>query len=311
MGHDDIYGRKNGTETMKTLVVIVGPTASGKTESAITLAKALNTEIISCDSRQFYKELDIGVARPSPEELAAVPHHFIASRSVIHPYNAYQYEHEALELLNKLFSHNDTVIAVGGSGLYIDALCNGINFLPDPTPELRKALSKKIADGGLPEMLDELQNLDPEYYAIVDKQNPIRIQRALETIISAGCKYSELLSKPLEPRPFRIIKIGIKSERDELRQRISLRTERMIEQGLVDEVSGLQKYRELNTLNTVGYKEIFSFLDNLTTLQKAVTEIKNHTWQYAKKQLTWFARYDDIHWVERNNLPMMLSAIGL
>ena len=309
MGHDDIHGQKNGAETMKTLVVIVGPTASGKTESAITLAKALNTEILSCDSRQFYKELNIGVARPTPEELSAAPHHFIANRSVTHPYNAYQYEHEALDLLKALFTKNDTMIAVGGSGLYIDALCTGINYLPDPTPELRDSLSKKIANGGLPEILDKLQALDPEYYAIVDKQNPIRVQRAMETIITAGCKYSELLSKPLEPRPFRIVKIGIKTDRDELRQRISLRTERMIEQGLLNEVSCLQQYRGLNTLNTVGYKELFSFLDNFTTLQKAVTEIKNHTWQYAKKQLTWLARYNDIHWVERNDLSMMLSAL--
>lgn len=292
---------------MKRLIVIVGPTAIGKTAAAIEVARQLETEIVSCDSRQFYKELDIGVARPSPEELAAAKHHFIACRSVTEPYNAFDYEHDALNTLSTIFESHDTAVAVGGSGLYVDALCNGINLLPDPTPELRAELSQKIADGHLDELLGELQRLDPEYYAIVDRQNPMRIQRALETIYTSGQPYSSLIGKKLPQRPFDIVKIGLQCERTELKERIYRRVDMMMGQGLPDEVRSLLPFRSLNTLNTVGYKEVFEYLDGRCTIGQATTNIKNHTWQYAKKQLTWLKRYDEIKWVDRKKIDEILQ----
>lgn len=292
---------------MKRLIVIVGPTAIGKTAAAIEVARQLETEIVSCDSRQFYKELDIGVARPSPEELAAAKHHFIACRSVTEPYNAFDYEHDALNTLSTIFESHDTAVAVGGSGLYVDALCNGINLLPDPTPELRAELSQKIANGHLDELLGELHRLDPEYYAIVDRQNPMRIQRALETIYTSGRPYSSLIGKELPQRPFEIVKIGLQCERTELKERIYRRVDTMMEQGLLDEVRSLLPFRSLNTLNTVGYKEVFEYLDGRCTIGQATTNIKNHTWQYAKKQLTWLKRYDEIKWVDRKKIDEILQ----
>ena len=292
---------------MKRLIVIVGPTAIGKTAAAIEVARQLETEIVSCDSRQFYKELDIGVARPSPEELAAAKHHFIACRSVTKPYNAFDYEYDALNTLSTIFESHDTAVAVGGSGLYVDALCNGINLLPDPTPELRAELSQKIASGHLDELLGELQRLDPEYYAIVDRQNPMRIQRALETIYTSGQPYSSLIGKKLPQRPFDIVKIGLQCERTELKERIYRRVDMMMGQGLLDEVHSLLPFRSLNTLNTVGYKEVFEYLDGRCTIGQATTNIKNHTWQYAKKQLTWLKRYDEIKWVDRKKIDEILQ----
>lgn len=286
---------------MKRLIVIAGPTAVGKTAAAISLAKELHTEILSCDSRQFYSELDIGVARPSPAELAAAPHHFIACRSVCNPYNVFNYEHDALALLDRLFNQHDEVIAVGGSGLYIDALCNGINIMPDPAPELRAELSQKIKDGLLDELLEELKLRDPQYYAVVDRNNPIRIQRALEVIRTTGRSYSEIIDNPLPERPFEITKIALHCERDELRRRIGIRVDKMMEQGLMEEAESLLPYRRLNTLNTVGYKELFAHIDGQCTLQQAVSDIKTHTWQYAKKQLTWLRRDPSVKWVGRED----------
>lgn len=281
---------------MKQLIVIVGPTAIGKTATAVRMAQQMHTEIISCDSRQFYNEMNIGVARPSPDELEAAKHHFIACRSVSNPYNVYDFEHDALALLNSLFVNHDTVIAVGGSGLYIDALCKGINLMPDPSPELRNELSSRIANGQLDLLINELKRLDPDYYNVVDLKNPIRIQRALEVIYTSGLPYSQLIGKPLPDRPFEIEKIGLRCQRDTLRQRIYSRVEIMMTQGLLQEAESLIPYRHLNTLNTVGYKELFSYFDGKCTLQQAVTDIKNHTWQYAKKQISWFARYSNISW---------------
>lgn len=281
---------------MKRLIVIVGPTAIGKTATAVRMAQQMHTEIISCDSRQFYNEMNIGVARPSPDELEAAKHHFIACRSVSSPYNVYDFEHDALALLDSLFVNHDTVIAVGGSGLYIEALCKGINLMPDPSPELRNELSSRIANGQLDLLISELKRLDPDYYNVVDLKNPIRIQRALEVIYTSGLPYSQLIGKPLPERPFKIEKIGLRCQRDTLRQRIYSRVEIMMTQGLLQEAESLIPYRHLNTLNTVGYKELFSYFDGKCTLQQAVTDIKNHTWQYAKKQISWFARYNDISW---------------
>jgi len=281
---------------MKRLIVIVGPTAIGKTATAVRMAQQMHTEIISCDSRQFYNEMNIGVARPSPDELEAAKHHFIACRSVSNPYNVYDFEHDALALLDSLFVNHDTVIAVGGSGLYIEAICKGINLMPEPSPELRNELSSRIANGQLDQLISELKRLDPDYYNVVDLKNPIRIQRALEVIYTSGLPYSQLIGKPLPERPFKIEKIGLRCQRDTLRQRIYSRVEIMMTQGLLQEAESLIPYRHLNTLNTVGYKELFSYFDGKCTLQQAVTDIKNHTWQYAKKQISWFARYNDISW---------------
>ena len=284
---------------MKRLTVIVGPTAIGKTREAIRRARELDTEIVSCDSRQFYHELNIGVARPTPDELAAAPHHFIACRSVRDPYNAYTYAEAALQCLETLFATHDEVIAVGGSGLYIDALCQGINLLPDPTPELRAQLSQRLNEGGLADMLDELRLHDPETYATIDRNNPIRVQRALEVILTSGRPYSQLLRQPLPPRPFEVRKIGLYCSRDTLRERIDQRIDAMVEQGLLDEVRQLVPLRDLPALHTVGYQELFPYLDGKQPLERAIVEIKSHTWQYAKKQMTWLKRYNEITWLEQ------------
>lgn len=288
---------------MKQLVIIAGPTAIGKTALAIEMARRLGTEIVSCDSRQVYHELNIGVARPSTEELAAVRHHFIACRSILEPYNAWQYGEDAREVVTTLLAHHDTVIAVGGSGLYIDALCHGISHMPDPTPELRQALSQQIADGGLPELLQRLEREDPEYYAVVDRNNPIRIQRAMEVIITSGKPYSQHLKADSEPLalPYRIVKVALRAERPWLRDRIDRRVDMMVQQGLLEEVKSLSPHRGLNTLNTVGYKELFAYLDGQCTFGQALTDIRNHTWQYAKKQLTWLRRYTDILWLDADS----------
>lgn len=273
----------------------------GKTAAAVRLARRLRTEIVSCDSRQFYSELNIGVARPTEEELALAPHHFIACRSVANPYNVYDFEHDALALLDSLFECHDDVVAVGGSGLYIDALCKGINFMPDPSPELRARLQEMVRNGKVDEMAADLRRLDPEYYAVVDLRNPIRIQRALEVIYTSGQKYSVLIGKPLPERRFQVVKLGLRCQRDLLRERIDVRVDQMIRQGLLDEVGSLIAFRHLNTLNTVGYKELFAYLDGLCSLDKAIADIKTHTWQYAKKQLTWLARYPEIEWRDNND----------
>lgn len=290
---------------MTTLILIAGPTAIGKTALAIEWAKALHTEIISFDSRQFYRELNIGVARPSEEELSAAKHHFIACRSVTEPYNVFDYEHDALSLLEGLFRKHDTVIAVGGSGLYIDALCQGIALLPDPAPGLRERLQQE----SLESKQRQLQALDPIYYAQVDKQNPVRLQRALEVILTAGRPYSEIIQPSQTPRPFRIVKVALHAERDIIKERINLRTDAMIRQGLIEEARQMLPHRHLNTLNTVGYKEIFAHLDGTISLEKAVADIKTHTWQYAKKQLTWLRRYNDMVWLDRANFQHSLQVL--
>lgn len=280
----------------KTLIVIVGPTAIGKTAYAIDVARHYATEIVSCDSRQCYRELNIGVARPSREELQAVPHHFIANKSVTEGYNVYTYEQEALMCLKQLFIHHDVVVAVGGSGLYVDALCRGIALLPDPPQQLRDALSQQLKTEGLAPLQEKLKQLDPTYYNIVDKKNPIRLQRALEVCLTTGHPYSELIQQKIEPRPFRIIKVGLQCDKTTLRERIDSRADKMMQDGLLEEVKALHPLRHLQTLNTVGYKELFTYMDGTTSLEQAITEIKLHTWHYAKKQISYFARDKEIIW---------------
>ena len=272
----------------KKLIVVAGPTAVGKTAHAVALAQRLDTEIVSCDSRQFYRELSIGVARPTDEELAAVHHHFIACRSVTEPYNIYDYEHDAMAVVARLMETHDTVVAVGGSGLYIDALRATPAVLPSPTAELRSMLQQMP----LEEKRAQLRLLDPDYYARVDLRNPVRLQRALEVCLTAGRPYSQVLAdQQTAPRPFTIEMQVLSMEPAALRERIDRRVDRMMADGLLDEVRQLLPYRHLNTLNTVGYRELFPVLDGHAAVDEAVAQIKLNTWHYARKQLTWLKRY--------------------
>lgn len=278
---------------MPTLYVILGPTAVGKTAYAIRLAQELGTEILSCDSRQFYEELNIGVARPSPEELRAVPHHLVASRSIHNPYNVFDFEQDALRCLEGIFSHHDVAVAVGGSGLYVEALCQGVAQLPDPAPGLREHLSHQIATQGIQPLLDLLQRLDPEYFQIVDRRNPVRVQRALEVCLTANKPFSELLKQPVRPRPFDIERRVLSMPNERLKERIYLRVDQMLESGLEAEARALFPFRTLQPLNTVGYKEFFSAWDinpSVTPLSLVSQQIKDHTWQYARKQMTWLRK---------------------
>lgn len=295
---------------MKILFVIVGPTAIGKTALAIEVAKRLGTEIVSCDSRQFYKEMNIGVARPSDEELSAVKHHFIAHRSVVDSYNAFDFEQDALAKLEDLFGDKECAVAVGGSGLYVDALCQGIALLPDPRPGLREELQLQLKQEGIESFQRQLEALDPEYYAEVDRQNPVRLQRALEVILTSGQPYSQIIKQTQRPRPFKVVKIGLRAEREIIKDRINRRVDVMEDMGLVEEVAGLMAFRDLIALKTVGYKEIFSYLDGDISLERSLADIKTHTWQYAKKQLTWLNRYEDIFWINIEKKLQFLQVLS-
>ena len=280
----------------KFLVVIAGPTAVGKTDVAITLAKEWHTEIISADSRQFYSEMSIGTAKPDSQQLNEVKHHFVGQLSIHDYYNVSKFETESLLLLQKLFEIHDIVFMVGGSGLYIDAVCKGIDDFPDPEPELRAYLKGIYMDDGIGKLQEMLLSLDPEYYATVDINNPNRLLRALEVCHTTGKKFSEQRLNSAKNRDFRIIKIGLALPRPELFSRIESRVDQMIENGLVKEVENLLPFRHLNALKTVGYKEIFEFLNSEITLQQAIVNIKTNTRRYAKRQLTWFNRTDEYKW---------------
>lgn len=272
----------------KRLIVVAGPTAVGKTAYAVRLAQELRTEIVSCDSRQFYSELNIGVARPSPDELAAVPHHFIACRSVTEPYNIYDYEQDAIRVIERLFENHDTVVAVGGSGLYIDALLATPARLPNPSAELRRQLQQMPIE----DKRSQLRLLDPDYYGRVDLRNPVRLQRALEVCLTDGRPYSAILAEQQSvPRPFATEVRVLSLPSDELRERIDRRVDAMMEAGLLDEVMSLLQYRHQSTLNTVGYRELFAVADGSDTLVHAVEQIKLNTWHYARKQMTWMRKY--------------------
>jgi tRNA dimethylallyltransferase len=277
---------------MPKLIIIAGPTAVGKTAYAVRLARELGTEIISCDSRQFYRELRIGVARPTDEELSIAPHHFIACRSVSDPYNIFDYRQDALKVARQLFENHDTVLAVGGSGLYIDALLHPVAPMPDPTPELRRQLQ----DMPLDEKRAQLRLLDPDYYARVDLRNPMRLQRALEVCLTTGRPYSQVIAendqrKP-SPHPWQTEVQVLTMERAVQPRRIALRDDQRMHDGLLDEVRSLLSYRTLNTLNTVGYRELFPVVDGVAELEAAVDAIKLNTWHYARKQMTWMRRYE-------------------
>jgi tRNA dimethylallyltransferase len=273
-----------------TLIVIAGPTASGKTAYSIKLAQSLNTVILSADSRQFYKEMSIGTAAPTEEELAQVKHYFVHHISIEDKYDVADYERDALQLLEKLFQDHDTVIMTGGSGLFIDAVCNGIDEMPDIQPEIREKVQKLYDDGGLRALQDEAQHLDPEYFAIVDQQNPRRLQRALEICYQTGKTFTSFRQRKPAQRDFEIKKYALLWDRQELINRIDLRVDMMMEQGLLEEAKALYPKRHLNALNTVGYKELFAYFDGDCTLEEAIELIKIHTRQYAKRQMTWLRK---------------------
>ena len=280
----------------KQLLVIVGPTAVGKTSLAIQLAQKLNTEIISADSRQFYKGLTIGTAAPTADELKQARHHFVGHLPVDRAYNVSQFEQDVIHFLNSYFQSSDSAIMVGGSGLYIDAVCNGIDDLPDADEKLRKHLKMRLEKEGLENLVEELRLLDPAYFEIVDKNNPNRILRALEVCLATGKTFSSLRNRPSKQRNFQIVKIGLEMPRPELVERIHKRVDQMIATGLIEEVRSFLPVRDLNALNTVGYKEIFNYLDGEWTLDFAIEKIKTHTRRYAKRQMTWFKKDKSIRW---------------
>ncbi len=274
----------------KTLKIVIGPTAVGKTDYSIELAKKHNSPIISCDSRQLFKELKIGTAPPSVEQLAEVKHYFIFSHSIFDYYTAGKYELEAMALLTELFKTHDTLVMVGGSGLYVDALCKGMDDFPEADQDLRQALMKRLTAEGLESLSAELKLLDPESYDAIDISNPQRVIRALEVTIFTGKKFSSYKTSPSKKRDFAIEKILLMRDRDELYDRINRRVDLMMEAGLEDEARSLFQNRNLPALNTVGYKELFDFFDGKCSLAEAVDLIKRNSRRYAKRQITWWRR---------------------
>lgn len=294
----------------KYLVVIAGPTASGKTATAIKVAKALGTEIISADSRQFYKELPIGTAAPTPEEQAEVQHHMIHNLNVEDKYDVADYEQDVLNLLNQLFVNHDAVVLTGGSGLFIDAVCKGLDSIPDISEEVRNKVDELYKKSGLIALQNEVERIDPEYYSVVDKYNPRRLQRAVEVCYQTGLTYSSFRKNTVKQRDFKIIKVALLWERSELIMRINKRVDIMVNEGLVEEAKAMYPKRHLNSLNTVGYKEIFEHFDGKVSLDEAIENIKINTRQYAKRQMTWLRKNNDYKWFTIDELDEMLNYIN-
>lgn len=292
-----------------TLIVVVGPTGSGKTALAVELARHYSAPIISTDSRQVYRGMAIGTAQPTKEELSAATHYFIACREPEDEYNCGRYEVDALELLDKLFKEHDYVVAVGGSGLYVQALCSGMDRLPEADERLRAELKQRLANEGLSSLVDELRKLDPSYAEQVDIQNPARVMRALEVCLTTGRPYSEQRLGVEAERSFNIVKVGTDMPRDVLYERIDRRVDMMVTEGLVDEVRALLPKRELNALQTVGYRELFDYFDGVCTLEEAIELIKRNSRRYAKRQLTWFRRDSAIAWFSPNDLCPIIEYI--
>ena len=293
----------------KKLVVVVGPTAVGKTATAIFLAQHYNTEIISADSRQFYCEMNIGTAKPDSEELTAAPHHFINSHSIKEEYSAGDFERDALQLLDKLFQSKDVVIMVGGSGLFVRAVCEGLDDLPKAPEGVREGLNKSFEEQGLEPLKARLKEIDPQYYAIADIDNPQRVIRALEVYEATGNPISYYQKKDLSKRPFDIVTIGLNMEREKLYERINLRVDKMMEAGLLEEVNALAAYRHKPAMLTVGYSEIFDYLDGSTSLQEAVDKVKQNSRRYAKRQITWFKKYGNTTWFEPKDMNAIMHFI--
>jgi len=280
----------------KTLIVITGPTAVGKTRLCLDIARHFDIPIINADSRQIYKELSIGTAKPTAEEQQLVKHYFVGTLSLQDYYSASLFESQVMDLLSTLFKHSDYALMAGGSMMYIDAVCNGIDDIPTIDDETRATMKQRLADEGLERLCDELRRLDPEYFEIVDRQNPKRVVHALEICTMTGRTYTSFRKREKKARPFRIVKIGLNRERTELYERINARVDTMIKQGLLLEAQSLYQQREQNALNTVGYKELFDYLDGRWSLDEAVERIKGNTRRYARKQLTWYKKDPLIRW---------------
>lgn len=280
------------------LICVVGATAIGKTSLSIALATAFNTEIISADSRQFYSSMNIGTAVPSAQELEAAPHHFIQHKSIFDSYNVGDFEREALLKLDTLFSKKSTAILVGGSGLYVDAVVNGLDHFPDIDKQIREALNTQLDNDGLAFLQQELMRVDPLYYKTMDTENPRRVIRALEIYRATGKPYSSFLKDRAANRNFKTLYIGLTAERPIVYQRINKRVDIMLENGLLEEVKQLRAHKDLNALQTVGYRELFQYFDGTLTLEKAVEEIKKNTRRFAKRQGTWFRKNKQIHWFD-------------
>ncbi|MFK7786521.1 MAG: tRNA (adenosine(37)-N6)-dimethylallyltransferase MiaA [Crocinitomicaceae bacterium] len=282
--------------TIKQLIVISGPTASGKTSLSVELAKHFNTCVLSADSRQFYKEVSIGTAKPSQEEMDGITHYFIGSHHLTDEVTAAQFEREGLQLLDDLFQKHQVIILTGGSGMFVDALCNGLDDIPT-SRALREELQQEVDKGNLESLLEELKAKDPIYFKQVDQKNPVRVIRAVEVIRLTDKPYSELRKAAPKKRPFKVQRFVIDHERESLYNRINLRVDLMMEAGLLDEVKSVISYRHLSSMNTVGYKELFSYLDGNCSLEAAVDMIKQNSRRYAKRQLTWLRRNPDAQWI--------------
>jgi len=293
----------------KYLVIILGPTGVGKTDLSIDIAKEFSTEIISCDSRQFYKELNIGTAVPSTEQLQEVKHHFIQHLSIKDYYNVSNFEQDSLNLLDELFKTKDVVIMTGGSMMFIDAICKGIDFMPDIDIEIREELKQRLEKEGIEPLRFELKRLDPDYYNEVDLKNGKRIIRALEVCYQTGKTFTSFRKHTPIKRDFEIIKLGLNIEREKLYERINLRVDKMIEAGLIDEAKENLKFREYNSLNTVGYKELFQYFDGEISQEKAIELIKRNTRHYARRQMSWFNRDEQIKWFEPSEKDAVVSYI--
>ncbi len=295
--------------TGKHLIVITGPTAVGKTALSIHIARHFSTEILSADSRQFYKEMSIGTAKPSEAERAQVKHHFIDTLSIQETYTAGTFETEALALLETLFQCHDTVVLTGGSGLFINALCEGLDDIPKVAPEIREQLTAQFEEEGLAPLLEELKVKDPDYYTAVDQKNPVRILRALEICRGTGKPFSSFRTSEKKTRPFSLIKIGLNRGREELYERINTRMEQMLKEGLVEEARSLYTYRNSNPLQTVGYSEVFGYIEGEYNYEEMVRLLKRNSRRYAKRQLTWFTKDQDYRWFHPDQEKEILAFI--
>jgi tRNA dimethylallyltransferase len=297
------------TPSNQILLVIAGPTAVGKTDLCINLAKKFNTAIISADSRQFFREMDIGTAKPGKEALAQATHYFIGNKSIHEPYNVRDFEREAIDLMEDLFQKHSLLILTGGSGLYLDAVVHGLDEIPDIDPEIRDTLIREFREFGLPYLQEKLGRLDPVYHQQVDLQNPHRLVRALSVCLGTGRPFSDFRRKKQVSRFFHPIKIALNRERQELYERIDRRMDEMIDSGLFEEAKRLYPYREVNALQTVGYKEVFGFFDGRYDRIEAVRLLKRNSRRYAKRQLTWFRKDPDYQWFHPDAVEHMLDWI--
>lgn len=294
---------------MKTVVVVAGPTGIGKTRTGLALAKDYNSVIVSADSRQIYREIPIGTAAPTPEEQAEIPHFLVGTRSVFDYYNAFEFEQDALRCVQEAFVDKDVVFMVGGSMMYLDAFCNGIDELPTVDPQLRKDLMARFSEEGLASLRMQLKQLDPEFYKQVDLKNAKRVIHALEICLMTGRPYSSLRTQPKKKRPFQIIRVGLHMDRALLYERIDLRVEQMLAKGLEEEARSLWPHRDLNALNTVGYKELFAYFEGEYGLDRALELIQRNSRRYARKQLSWFRRDASIQWFHPSDLSALLTYI--